>query len=76
MHLRALQGREKALGAEHTSTLDTVSNLGVLYAKQGKMAEAEVMYLRALQGYENAMGADHPRTQVIARNLNALHTSS
>jgi len=76
MHLRALQGYEKAWGAEHTSTLGTVNNLGLLYADQGKMTEAEAMYVRALQGYENAVGADHPRTRVIARNLNALRTSS
>src|SRR2546421_2814509 len=76
MYLRALQGKEKAWGAEHTSTLDTVNNLGNLYADQGKMAEAEAMFLRALQGYENAVGADHPRTRVIARNLNELQTPS
>jgi tetratricopeptide (TPR) repeat protein len=76
MYVRALQGKEKALGAEHTSTLDTVNNLGVLYADQGKMAEAEAMCLRALQGYENAAGADHPGTRVIARNLNILRASS
>lgn len=28
---RALQGYEKELGSEHTSTLDTVNNLGNLY---------------------------------------------
>jgi hypothetical protein len=31
MYQRALQGYEKALGAEHTSTLPAVNNLGVLY---------------------------------------------
>jgi Tfp pilus assembly protein PilF len=31
MYQRALQGREKALGADHTSTLDIVNNLGNLY---------------------------------------------
>jgi Tetratricopeptide repeat len=76
MYLRALQGKEKASGAEHTPTLDTVNILGNLYNNQGKMAEAEAMYLRALQGYENAVGADHPRTRVIARNLNTLRASS
>jgi tetratricopeptide (TPR) repeat protein len=50
---------EKALGAEHTSTLDTVGNLGNLYGDQGKLAEAEQMYERALQGYEKALGADN-----------------
>jgi len=46
MYLRALQGKERALGAEHTSTLDTINNLGNLYNNQGKMtkAEAEAMY--------------------------------
>ncbi len=28
---RALQGNEKALGLEHTSTLLTINNLGILY---------------------------------------------
>jgi tetratricopeptide (TPR) repeat protein len=32
MYERALAGCEKALGAEHTSTLDTVNNLRALYA--------------------------------------------
>src|SRR5437773_7526126 len=36
MYQRALAGKEKALGPEHTSTLDTVNNLGVLYRNQGK----------------------------------------
>jgi hypothetical protein len=30
MYQRALKGKEKALGAEHTSTLNTVSNLAIL----------------------------------------------
>ena len=44
----ALQGYEEALGPKHTSTLDTVDNLGILYKTQGKLAEAEAMYIRAL----------------------------
>jgi tetratricopeptide (TPR) repeat protein len=47
MYQRALAGYEKALGPEHTSTLDTVNNLGLLYRDQGKLAEAEAMYQRA-----------------------------
>jgi tetratricopeptide (TPR) repeat protein len=38
MYLRALEGREKALGAEHTLLLETVTNLGNLYLSQGKLA--------------------------------------
>ncbi len=47
MYLRALTGYEKAWGPEHTSTLDTVNNLGNLYRDQGKMKEAEDMFQRA-----------------------------
>ena len=50
MYQRALDGKEKALGPEHTSTLNTVNNLDNLYKDQGKLAEAEKMYKRALNG--------------------------
>lgn len=40
MYERALQGKEKAWGPEHTSTLNTVNNLGLLYADQGRLDEA------------------------------------
>ena len=53
-YLRALAGKEKAWGPDHTSTLKTVNNLGALYSDQDKMAEAEAMYLRALAGFEKA----------------------
>jgi tetratricopeptide (TPR) repeat protein len=58
MYERALEGKEKALGPDHTSTLLTVNNLGLLYADQGKLVEAEAMYERALQGYEDALGPE------------------
>ena len=58
MYQRALEGYEKAWGPDHTSTLDTVKNLGNLYADQGKRDKAEEMYQRALQGKEKALGPD------------------
>jgi hypothetical protein len=54
---RALRGKEKAWGPDHTSTLDTVNDLGNLYKFQAKLEEAEKMYGRALQGYEKAFGS-------------------
>ncbi|KAH9203606.1 hypothetical protein DL95DRAFT_418908 [Leptodontidium sp. 2 PMI_412] len=65
----SLQGKEKAWGPEHTSTLNTVNNLGLLYADQGKLVEAEQMYQRALQGYEKAWGPDHTSTLDTVNNL-------
>ena len=69
MYMRALQGYEKAWGAQHPSTLDTANSLGMLYADQGKMAEAEAMYLRALQGKEKAWRAEHIWTLDAVRSI-------
>jgi tetratricopeptide (TPR) repeat protein len=54
MYQRALRGKEKAWGPEHTSTLDTVNNLAGLYWKLGRLNEAEKMCQRTLQGKEKA----------------------
>ncbi|KAN0067820.1 HET domain containing protein [Elaphomyces granulatus] len=73
MYQRALQGKEKAWGPDHTSTLFTVNNLGTLYADQGKLDEAEKMYQRALQGQEKAWGPDHTSTLNTVNNLGTLY---
>jgi tetratricopeptide (TPR) repeat protein len=73
MYERALVGKEKALGAEHASTLQTVNNLGLLYRNQGRLAEAEAMYERALAGFQKALGADHALTLQTVKNLQNLH---
>jgi tetratricopeptide (TPR) repeat protein len=75
MYLRALQGYEKAWGAEDLSTLNIVHGLGLLYYNQGKMAEAEAMYLRALHGYEKAWGAEHTSTLKTVNNLGLLYAN-
>ncbi|KAJ5907909.1 hypothetical protein N7495_000591 [Penicillium taxi] len=74
MYQRALAGYEKALGPDHTSTLDTVNNLGLLYSDQGKLNEAEEMYQRALTGCEKALGPDHTSTLNTVNNLGILYS--
>ena len=64
---------EKALGPEHSSTLDTIHNLGILYKDQGKLAEAEVMYEQALAGYEKALGPEHISMLRTINNLGLLY---
>jgi hypothetical protein len=44
MYYRAMQGTERALGLEHTSTHSMVKNLGVLYKSQDKLDEVKKMY--------------------------------
>ncbi|KAL5331173.1 hypothetical protein ACEPPN_000702 [Leptodophora sp. 'Broadleaf-Isolate-01'] len=49
-------------------------NLGLLYANQSKLVEAEVMYQRALRGYEKAWGPEHTSTLDTVNNLGLLYT--
>jgi tetratricopeptide (TPR) repeat protein len=55
-------------GTVTTSTLSTVNNLGLLYADQGKLAEAEAMYNRALQDYEGAIAPEFLSSYLPALN--------
>ena len=73
MYTRALAGYERALGPDHTSTIDTINNLGILYSDQGKIDEAKQMYTRALAGYERALGPGHTSTLNTVHNLGILH---
>ena len=73
MYLQALRGYKKAWAAEHSSTLNTVNNLGILYKNQGKMAEAEDMLLRALRGKEKAWGPEHTSTLSTVNNLGNVY---
>jgi tetratricopeptide (TPR) repeat protein len=75
MYNRALAGKEKAWGPDHTSTLETVNNLGDLYADKGRLADAERMYNRALAGKEKAWGPDHTSTLDTVNNLGVLYSA-
>ncbi|KAF2203800.1 FabD/lysophospholipase-like protein [Delitschia confertaspora ATCC 74209] len=73
MYQRALEGKEKALGRDHISTLNTVNNIGNLYRSQGKLDEAEKIYQRALEGNGKTLGQDHTSTLNTVHNLGNLY---
>jgi tetratricopeptide (TPR) repeat protein len=50
-----------------------LDRLGLLYANQGKLDEAEKMHQRALQGKEKAWGLDHTTTLNTVDNLGNLY---
>ena len=75
MYERAMRGYEEALGVGHSSTLTTVNNLGLLYADQGRLGEAEKMYERALRGKEEALGVGHSSTLDTVNNLGLLYAN-
>jgi hypothetical protein len=49
MNRRALEGREKVLGMDHSSTLISVSNLALVLQDQGKYEKTEEINRRVLK---------------------------
>ena len=72
LYRQALEGREKALRAEHPDTLGSVNNLGNLLLEKGDYDGAEALFRRALEGREKALGAEHPDTLGSVNNLGNL----
>jgi tetratricopeptide (TPR) repeat protein len=58
---------------DDTTAIDAMHMLGLLYADQGRLTEAESMYQRALEGKEKALGQDHTSTLNTVSNLGNLY---
>jgi nucleoside phosphorylase/tetratricopeptide (TPR) repeat protein len=69
MHRQALMLKEKVLGSEHPSTLDSMNNLALVLDSQGKYEEAEAMHRQALMLKEKVLGREHPSTLDSMNNL-------
>lgn len=62
MHLRSLDGRIKALGELHASTLKSRFGLGWALSEQGKYQEATQEFYRVLDGRRKILGPTHEDT--------------
>jgi tetratricopeptide (TPR) repeat protein len=62
-------------GEERKTVLAAVHTLGILYADQGRLGEAEKMCERALRGKEEALGVGHSSTLHTVNNLGNLYYS-
>ena len=60
-------------GPEHPDVATNLANRALLYAIQGRYAEAEPLSKRALAIHENALGPDHPFVAANLTNLAALY---
>ncbi|KAF7951250.1 uncharacterized protein EAE97_002801 [Botrytis byssoidea] len=71
--LQTLEAKQKELGPDDISTIDTVKNTARVYFDQGKLVEAEHMYLRALNGYQNASGPTQMLINAVINNLGRIY---
>ena len=76
MYQRALQGYEKALGPENVAryrpALNTIRNLGDLFAAQGHLDEAKEMYSRARTGFQALQGPSSHVCQQLDLSIASL----
>jgi tetratricopeptide (TPR) repeat protein len=61
--------REKVLGVDHLSTLDSMNNLALVLRRQGKYYKAKKMHRQALELREKVLSVDHPSTLISMNNL-------
>jgi tetratricopeptide (TPR) repeat protein len=77
LYRRALEGREKALGAEHSVTLMSVQDLGSFLSVKGAHVkgdqdEAESLCRRAMEAQERILGPEHPDTLSSVNSLGMI----
>jgi Flp pilus assembly protein TadD len=68
----ALAMKVKTLGARHPDVAVTMSNLGMLLAKEGRVVEARRYFEKAWQLVSKTLGRAHPNARAIRKNLDGL----
>jgi tetratricopeptide (TPR) repeat protein len=63
--LESLNGKRKAWGEKHASTLRSKFNLGTIYAEQQKYTEAETVFLELLDAAHEVFDYDYPENVVV-----------
>lgn len=66
---RALAIRERVFGLEHSDSLATLNNLGMLLRLSGKLADARSHLERALEIRKRVFGLQHLDTATVLNNL-------
>jgi hypothetical protein len=63
---------QRVLGDEHPNQLTSMSTLGQVYQRQGKVAEADALYTKSLEGQRRVNGPEHLSTLNTMRLLGEL----
>jgi tetratricopeptide (TPR) repeat protein len=65
----ALEESERVLGPEHSTSVDLINKLAILYHNKGDYPEAEGFYRKALDITERTLGPDDPTTLQTVHNF-------
>ena len=73
--LHAAIEQAERIGSLNPRLAENLNELGMLYAKQHKYAQAEQLFQRSLGVTVAALGTDHPDVAVILKNIGILKAS-
>ena len=74
-YLKALDIREKTLGAEHPDVATSYNSIGGIYDSQGDYPKALEYYSKALDIREKTLGAEHPNVATSYNNIGNVYDS-
>ena len=60
------------LGSSHPNTVATLTSLGSIQRKQGRLMEAEATFNDAYERFHKVLGENHPSTIIAANNLGEI----
>lgn len=69
---RALDLQQRALGAEHRETLETMDELAEVYGEHGQRAQAVQLFRQIMETRRHVLGMEHPDTLESMVNLAQL----
>ena len=69
----AYEARKRVRGIDHQDTVQLTLMLGPLYAKMGRLGDAEALYLEAFHAQERAKGANSPDLSLYIKLLAGIY---
>ena len=69
----AYEARKRIRGVDHQDTVQLTMMLGPLYAKMGRLRDAETLYLEAFHAQERAKGANSPDLSLYIKLLAGVY---
>jgi hypothetical protein len=76
MYQRALEGKEKALGRDHISTIQTINNLGSLFRRPGRLVCCASVLLHARSYFLHSVYSVLKLSLDLVKGLRSLLCSS
>ncbi|GMH81017.1 hypothetical protein TrLO_g6160, partial [Triparma laevis f. longispina] len=73
VHERCLAGRMNVLQEDHQNTVESLNNLGSVYAGLKKYEKTLEYYERALNGNEKLLGKNHTSTLMTLENIAVIN---